>query len=310
MAVNRLLDDGAVRLRMGAADDVRDPATGVEQDVERVVEPGHRRDLVDVRAHRAGKRAVVRLRRGDEVAVVRLDRLVGTDARHDQLPAAAVAPVVCLRLADRDLHVALHDFAVHPDRRAARRDSEVRVDVRVAGLVLVQRDPEPFHPVEVLAPDLHLDVGLGKGKDLAVARDHARISDPGLLDRVEDGGKELRRGRGAELVVDDDRDTLLAGEQLGERRAGDGARERLACRGVGAADRLGLVRVDRGEQIRARNLQLELFAVDLALVVRGADRQRVERLKRDPEALGVGHLSSGGRSRRRRLRNVPRQPLV
>src|SRR5207253_9840995 len=54
-------------------------------------------------------------------------------SRHDQLPAAAVAPVVCLRLADRDLHVALHDFAVHPDRRAARRDSEVRVDVRVAG---------------------------------------------------------------------------------------------------------------------------------------------------------------------------------
>src|SRR5205814_1435718 len=151
------LDRCAVRLRLGAAADVRDPATGVEQDVERVVEPGHRRALVDARAYRAGKRAVGALPRGDAVAAVRLARLV----------------------------------------------------------------------------------------------------------RVEDGGEKLGRRRGAKLVVDDDRDALLAGEQLSERRPGDGARKRLARRGVGAADRLGLVRVDRGEQVRARNLQLELFAVDL-----------------------------------------------
>ena len=78
----------------------------VEEHVHRAVEAAHRRDLVDVRSHRAGVGAVVRLRGGNEGAVVRLDRLVGDDTREDQLAAAARAPVVRLRLADRDLELA------------------------------------------------------------------------------------------------------------------------------------------------------------------------------------------------------------
>ena len=75
-----------------------------------------------------------------------------------------------------------------------------------------------------------------------------------------------------------------AGEQLGEARPGDRRLERRARRLGGVADRLGLVGVDRREQVRVRHLEVELLAVDLRLVAGGADRQRVERFVRDLEA--------------------------
>ena len=165
--------------RMGAEDAVDDAAARVEEDVHRALEAAHRRDLVDVGAHRAGIGAVVRLRRGHERAVVRFDRLVGDDARKDQLAAAARAPVVRLCVADRDLQVALGDRRQQPDGRAARRDADVRVRVGVARLVLVERDAEPLEPGQVLAADLLLDVRLGHREDLAVrAREHRRLARP------------------------------------------------------------------------------------------------------------------------------------
>ena len=135
----------AVRLRVGAEDAVDHAAVGVEDHVHRAVEPAHRRDLVDVRAHRPGVGAVVRLRRGDERAVVGLDRLVRDDARQDQLAASSCAPVVRLGLADRDLDLGARDLVVQPDRRPARRDADERVRVRVPRVVLV-RTPSRSSP--------------------------------------------------------------------------------------------------------------------------------------------------------------------
>ena len=277
------LDRAAMRVGVRAEDALDHAAARVEDDVHRALEAAHRRHLVDVRAHRPGVRAVVRLRRGDERAVVRLDRLVGDDAREDQLPAAARAPVVRLRLADRDLQVALGDRGHQPHRRAARGDADVRVGVGVPRVVLVERDPEPLHPVEVLAADLLLDVRLRHREDLPVrARDDGRLAR--RLDRVEHGRQQPRLRRRPELVVDHDRDLRRAREQLGEARPGDRRLERGPRRLGRVADRLGLVGVDRGEQVRVRDLELELLAVDLRLVARGADRQRVERLVRDLQA--------------------------
>ena len=85
------------------------------------VEAAHGGDLVDVRAHGARVGAVVGLRRRDEGAVVRLDRLVGDDAGEDELAAAARAPVVRLRLPDRDLHVAGRDLGEQPHRACPGR---------------------------------------------------------------------------------------------------------------------------------------------------------------------------------------------
>jgi hypothetical protein len=266
---------------MGAEVELDHPAARVEQDVHRRVEAGHGRDLVDVGAHRPGERSVVRLRRRDEVAVVRLDRLVRGDAGHDQLAAAAVAPVVRLGLADRDLHVAAGDLLVDPHGRPARRHADVRVGLGVARLVLEQRDAELLHPVEVLAPDLLLDVRFGQREDLAVRGDHARVH-AGGLDRVEHGRKELRGRGGPELVVDDHGHAAGALQALREGGPCDRRLERLP-RGLGGARQgLGLVRVDRGKKVPVGNLELEFLPVDLRFVVRRADRQRVERLERDP----------------------------
>ena len=223
----------------------------------------------------------MRLRRRDERAVVRLDRLVRDDARQDQLPAAAGAPVVRLRLPDRQLDVAARDLLVQPHGRAARGDADVLVHLRVAGLVLEELDPHSLHPREVLAPDLLLDVRLGHREDLAVRADDDRL-DPRGLDGVEDGREQLRlRGR-PELIVDHDREARLPGEQLREARAGDRRLERLAGRLRRVRDRLRLVRVDRREDVRVRDLELELVAVQLAVVAGRADRERVERFVRDP----------------------------
>ena len=180
------LDRLAVRVGVRAEHALDHAAVRVEDDVHRRREPAHRRDLVDVRAHRAGVRAVVRLRRRDERAVVRLDRLVGDDAGEDELAAAARAPVVRLRLADRDLHVAGGDLLVQPHRRAARGDADVLVVVGVARIVLVELDPEPLHPREVVLADLLVDVRVGHREDLPVrAHDHRGL--PGGLERVEHG---------------------------------------------------------------------------------------------------------------------------
>src|SRR5205823_12791508 len=51
------LDRGPVRLRMRAEDALDHAAARVEQHVHRALQAAHRRDLVDVRAHRAGVRS-------------------------------------------------------------------------------------------------------------------------------------------------------------------------------------------------------------------------------------------------------------
>ena len=78
--------------------------------------------------------------------------------------------------------------------------------------------------------------------------------------------------------------TFVADASSSEKRGpetGDSSAARAAS--VAFADRLGLVRVDRREQVRVRDVELERLARDLALVVRRSDRQRVERLVRDRE---------------------------
>ena len=242
----------------------------------------------------------MRLGRGDEGAVVRLDRLVRDDAGKDQLPAAAGAPVVRLRLSDRQLDVAARDLLVQPHGRAARGNADVLVHLRVARLVLEELDPHPLHAGEVLGPDLLLDVRLRHGKDLAVRADDDRF-DPGGLDGVEDGRQQLRLRRRPELVVDHDRKPLLAGEELREARAGDRRLERLPRRLRGVSDRLRLVRVDRRQDVRVRDLELQLVPVQLAVVAGRADRERIERLKRDPvgrHATSPFVCSRAGRSER------------
>ena len=216
-----------MRLGVRAEDAVDHAAVRVEDHVHRAVEAAHRRDLVDVGAHRAGIGAVVRLRRGDEGAVVRLDRRVRDDARQDQLAAAAGAPVVRLRLADRDLQVARRDLVVQPDGRAAGRDADERVGVGVLRVVLMERPAVRLHPRQVVAPDLLLHVRLGHREHLPVRADDPDVANTCRLDDVENGRQELRgRGR-AELVVDDHGDAVLPGEELGEGRPVEGLRERL-----------------------------------------------------------------------------------
>src|SRR5262249_5533184 len=63
-------------------------------------------------------------------------------------------------------------------------------------------------------------------------------------------------------------------------------------------DGRGLLRIDGCQQVRVGDVELELFAVDLALVVRGSDRQRIERLVRDLES---------GHGRDRNTRPQPRR---
>ena len=212
---------------MGAEQALDHPSVRVEDDVHRAAEAAHRRNLVDVGPHRARVGAVVRLRRRNERAVVRLDRLVGDDAGQDQLAAAARAPVVRLRLADRELDLALRHLVVEPDRGAARRHADVRVCVGVAGLVLEERDAEPLHPSQVVAAELLLDVGLRHRKHLPVRADDAGIRDACRLDCVQHGGEELRRRRGAELVVDDHRHAAAHRRAAPRSAARDGALERL-----------------------------------------------------------------------------------
>ena len=283
-----------MRLGVRAEDDVHDAAVRVEQDVHRAVEPAHRRDLVDVRAHRADVRAVVRLRRRDEGAVVRLDRLVRDDPGQDQLAATARAPVVRLRLADRDLHLGGRDLVQQPHRRATRGDAHEHVGIGVLRIVLRERPAVPLHPGEVLGADLLLGVGLRHREDLPVRAADADVRDPRLVDRVEDRGQELRRRRRAELVVDDHRHARLAREQLGEGGAVDRRGERAAGSLGRVADGRRLVGLHDGDQVRRGDLDLERVPLLLRLVVGRSDRERVHRLVRDDDAGGLAHRDPPG----------------
>src|SRR5262249_30557663 len=91
----------------------------------------------------------------------------------------------------------------------------------------------------------------------------------------------------------------------------DWACQRFA-RGLGRVrDGRRLIRVDRGQEVLVRDLELELVAVDLALVVRGSDREGVERLVRN---LQGGHerdrntAAQPRRTRRTRLDQTARMP--
>ena len=208
--------------------------------------------------------AVVRLRRGHEGAVVRLDRLVRDDAGEDQLAASAGAPVVRLRLADRDLEVTLRNLLVQPDRCAARRDTPTYVYTSAfLWVVLEERDAQALHAREVVLADLLLGVGLRHREDLAVRADDDGVVDSSGLERVEDRREELDCGVGRNwlsitiaTLVADARSSLKRGPECGCSSAARAASV--------ASARVRLVRVDLGEQVGLGNLDLERVPVDLA----------------------------------------------
>ena len=220
----------AVRLGVRAEDAVDHAAVRVEDHVHRAVEAAHRRDLVDVRAHRAGVGAVVRLRRGDERAVVRLDRRVGDDAGQDQLAAAARAPVVRLRLADRDLQLGRRDLVVQPDGRAARRDADERVGVGVLRVVLVERPSRS-------PPSARGSRGRASapcptrtsGRPCRWRRRRGRRVIPAASIASNTAGSSFEEGVGRNWLSMIDGDARLAGEELGERRPVDRARRAPAA---------------------------------------------------------------------------------
>ena len=89
--------------------------------------------------------------------------------------------------------------------------------------------------------------------------------------------------------------TFVAAATSSEKRGPEiGRLERGACRLGRVGDRRGLVGIDRGEQVRRRDLELERVARDLVVVARRADRQRVERLVGDHRRIRVRHRSSLG----------------
>ena len=228
-------------------------AARVEHDVERRVEPAHRRDLVDVGAHRAGVGAVVRRRRRDEVAVVRLDRLVGDDARQDQLAAAARAPVVRLRLPDRDLHVAPRDFLVQPDRRAARGDADVRVGLGVPRLVLEERDPEPLHARRGWPSRASSRCRTPtSGRPCRSRRSRLRLwCRPPRARRTRPAAASTAAWAGTGCRS---RSRPTCRRRAARRTAGPatGDSSAAAAAAVASGQEVGLVRVDRGEQVRRR----------------------------------------------------------
>ena len=281
---------------MGAEVEVAHRSLRIEHRVQRAGQVAHRRDLVDVGPHRPRHGAVVCLGRQHEGAVVGLDGLVGAHPREDQLPAAAVTPVVRLRLPDRDPHVVLRDLVVHPHRSAPRGDALEGVEVGVARVVVLEeRDAEALHPVEVLAPELHLGVALRHREHLAVGADDARIAHPAALHRVEDGGKELRGGGRPELVVDDDRERLVRADQLGEAGTAGRAFERHRRGGGDVGQGRGLVRLQPRPQIASWNPEKELLAIDGARVVARTDGERVERLVRDIDGDRIVQRSGSSR---------------
>ena len=254
----------------------------VQHRVEGAGQAAHGGDLVDVGPHRPCHRPVMRVGRQHEGAVVRLDGLVRAHPRQDQLSPAAVAPVVRLRLPDRDPHVALRDLLVHPYRSAPRGDALERVQVGIARVVVLEeRNSEAPHPVEVLAPELHPGVALRHREDLPVRTDDPRITHPAALHRIEDGREEFR-GRGRpELVVDDDAKRFVRADELGEAGTAGRAFQRRRRGSGDVGQGRGLVRLQPRPQVAPRDPDRELLAIDGARVVARADGERVERLVRN-----------------------------
>ena len=87
--------------------------------------------------------------------------------------------------------------------------------------------------------------------------------------------------------------TREAPARISEKRGPEtGCSSAWRAASVASGDRGGLVRVDRGEQVRLRDVELERVPADLGLVAGGSDRERVERLVGDHCAVRVGHRSS------------------
>ncbi len=199
------------------------------------------------------------------------------------------------------------------------RDADEGVGIGVLRVVLVEGPAVRLHSGQVVPTELLFHVRLGHREDLAVRADDANVAHAGRLDRVEDGRQELRGGGRAKLVVDDDGDAPLPGEERGERRPVDGRRECPPGSLGGVSDGCGLVGVDRGDEVRGRDLERERVAVLLGLVVGGADRERIHRLVGDHGAVAVAHLPSRGvdaspsrlgvRSRPVKRRSSPPRPL-
>ena len=209
--------------------------------------------------------AVVRLRRRDEGAVVRLDRLVGDDAGQDQLAAAARAPVVRLRLADRDLDVALArpPCAATPACRARRRRRTCRPR-RCAG-----RSGRTGCPC---APCARGSRGRSSarcrtptsGRPCRSRRSRRRPSMPAASSASKHRRQQLRLRRRPELVVDHDRDARRRRRSAREKRGPDcGDSSAVRARPRSRRRRRRLVGVDRGEQVAPGDLELELVPVDL-----------------------------------------------
>ena len=231
-------------------------------------------------------RAVVRRRRRDERAVVRLDRLVRDDAREDQLAAAARAPVVRLRLADRDLDVALRDLVVQPDRCAPRGDADVACRPRRLrgsfwknGMPIRSMRARFSRPIfiSVSASDI--------GKTLPFAQITAASVVPAASSASKMAGSNRDCGVGRNwlsITIATDFPPAISSEKRGPVT---GCSSAAAVAAVASGRCVGLLGVDRRHQVGLRDVDLEYLAVHLRVVVRGSDRERVERLvgNRRPE---------------------------
>ena len=128
------------------------------------------------------------------------------------------------------------------------------------------------------------------GKTLPFAQRPRDVGDAGRLDRVEDGGQELRRrASGGTGCRSSTATLLLAGEQLGECRPVD--RLASACaRRLGRVRRPAPARPGRSRRSGSRSgSRARACRGALRLVVGRADRERIHRLVRDLKTLRVGH---------------------
>ncbi len=229
--------------------------------------------------------------------MVRLDRRVGDDARQDQLAAAARAPVVRLRLTDRDLQLARRNLGVEPDGGATRRDADERVGVGVLRVVLVEGPAVRLHPREVRrgrasAPCPTSDIG----KTFPFAQTTRTSRDSRRLDRVEHGREEPGRRRGSELVVDDR--LRCSSCRRGSRRRSVRRTARVSASRAAAVESptgAGSSGYTSATRFAVGISSVERVAVLLRVVVGGTDRQGIHRLVRDDNTGRRAHDPSGGR---------------
>ena len=173
-------------------------------------------------------------------AVVEGDGALAGHARHQALPAAAVArDHVEDDLAGDDDAVALPDAAVDLHRVAEAGGAECDQLARVEGVV-VEHGQAAEHGVADDAPLLLLRLLAVR----AEREDHQDVAvrNAGAVERIDDGRQHEVRAGEARDVVDDDRDGLARPHNLLERRGADGAAQ-------GFADGLGLIR--RRSRLRA-----------------------------------------------------------